>query len=230
MTATAGPPPSLVLVPGLGLRPRAWRPTTTALAPVPTRVVSLPGYGTRPGPGAGLTPEELGRALAAAHLRRGARQVLVGHSASCQVVAHAATAEPSAVSALVLVGPTTDPRARHWPGLLGRWLRTAAHEPPGQVPTLLGSWARTGPTHALRAMERARHDDLLRTLGDVRCPVLVLRGPRDRICPPDWGRRLVARAPAGSRSVTLAAGAHMVPLTHGPLVATVLRGLVDGSG
>jgi pimeloyl-ACP methyl ester carboxylesterase len=54
-----------------------------------------------------------------------ARAVLLGHSASCQIVVQAAVRDPHRVTALVLVGPTTDPRARSWLGLAGRWLRTA---------------------------------------------------------------------------------------------------------
>jgi pimeloyl-ACP methyl ester carboxylesterase len=148
--------------------------------------------------------------------------VLVGHSASCQVVARAAALAPDRVTGLVLVGPTTDPRARSWPRLAARWLRTAAHEHPAQVPFLARSYPHVGLVGMGRAMEAARRQDIRVDVGAVRCPVLVVRGRHDRICPERWSRDLVAVAPPGSRAVTLPRGAHMVPLTHGDVLATTL--------
>lgn len=151
------------------------------------------------------------------------RVLLVGHSAGCQVVVHAARRRPDAVAGLVLVGPTTDPRAASWPALAGRWLATARHEPPGQVPTLVRQYARTGPATMAQTMAAARRDDVRLPLGCVRCPVLVVRGPHDRICPVDWASGLASTAGHLARSVTLEAGSHMVPLTHGPRLAEVLE-------
>ena len=48
-------------------------------------------------------------------LPAGERSVLIGHSSSCQVVAHAGALAPERVTGLLLVGPTTDPRAATWP-------------------------------------------------------------------------------------------------------------------
>lgn len=77
-----------------------------------------------------------------------------------------------------------------------------------------------------RAMDAARHGRIDRILAGVAAPVLVVRGPRDRIVPADWTATLAATAPHG-RAVTLAAGAHMLPLTHpellAPRIADVLR-------
>jgi hypothetical protein len=42
----------------------------------------------------------------------------------------------------VLIGPTADPHAATWPTLVRRWLRTAMHEWPGQLPLLVRSYAR----------------------------------------------------------------------------------------
>jgi pimeloyl-ACP methyl ester carboxylesterase len=129
------------------------------------------------------------------------------------VVAEAAVRAPDRVAALVLVGPTTDPRAAGWAGLAVRWLRTAAHERPGQVPLLVDAYARTGLATMARAMQAARRHRLDHALAAVQCPVLVVRGPHDAICPAGWAARLAATAPAG-RTETLPAGGHMVPVTH----------------
>jgi pimeloyl-ACP methyl ester carboxylesterase len=144
--------------------------------------------------------------------------VLVGHSASCPIVVEAAVRAPDRVAALVLVGPTTDPRAATWPGLVRRWLRTAVHERPGQVPLLVRAYARTGLGSMERGMDAARRHRLDHVLAAVRCPVLVVRGPHDALCPADWAATLAAATPRG-RVETLPAGAHMVPITHADALA-----------
>jgi pimeloyl-ACP methyl ester carboxylesterase len=141
-----------------------------------------------------------------------ARPVLLGHSASCQIVAHAAARAPDRVRALIMVGPTTDPRADTWPGLAGRWLRTAGWEQSWQVPPLLRDYRRTGLRSMARGMNTARSDRIDRTLARVRCPVLVVRGQHDRTAPQQWADDLADR---GRGAVwTLPGGAHMRPLTH----------------
>lgn len=207
-------------VPGLGLEATAWR----AARGLDARVEELPAYGVRPRPDDDLRPAALGERLAS---RLSRRSVLVGHSASCQVVAHAAAAAPGLVRALVLVGPTTDPRAATWPRLAGRWVRTAAYERPWQVPLLVRSYTRVGLGSMCAAMEAARRDDIRRAVRAAAVPVLVVRGRRDRICPDDWSNALVAHGAAGSRAVSLVRGAHMVPLTDSGAVASVVSRWLD---
>jgi pimeloyl-ACP methyl ester carboxylesterase len=220
-----------VAVPGLGLSAAVARRTLDRLPAAARSAVLLPAFGLRARRDTHVTPEELARRL----LDRlpDEPSVLVGHSASCQVVAEAALRAPARVAALVLVGPTTDPRAAAWPPLVRRWLRTAAHERPGQVPLLVWAYARTGLVSMARGMDAARRHRLDRALARVTCPVLVVRGPHDAICPADWAADLAARAPDG-RSETLPAGAHMVPITHaGALaerIAAFLEERVGGGG
>ena len=217
--------PRLLLVPGLGLDARAWQPTSQALAvrgigPQRVEVARLPGYGLPASSGADLGPAAAASRLLERHLGP-EPVVLAGHSAGCQVVARAGALAPRRVAALVLVGPTTDPRAAGWPRLAARWARTAAREPLRQVPGLLRQWAGTGARPMARAMASARRDRLDRTLAEVGQPVLLLRGPHDAIAPADWLAALARSAPPGARrtTVTLDRGAHMVPSVQGDLVA-----------
>jgi pimeloyl-ACP methyl ester carboxylesterase len=210
----------LVCVPGLGLEAAAWR----AARGLDARVEELPGYGVRPRRDDDLRPAVLGERLGSLLSRP---SVLLGHSASCQVVAHAAAAAPGLVRALVLVGPTTDPRAATWPRLAGRWLRTAAYERPWQVRLLVRSYARTGLGSMGAAMEAARHDDIRRAVRAAAVPVLVVRGRHDRLCPDDWSDALAAHGGPGSRAVTLARGAHMVPLTDPGAVTSAVSCWLD---
>ncbi len=222
--------PSLLCVPGLGLDRAAWRPATRHLTGRQVEVVTLPGFGDRPEPGDALDPASLGARLARDRLVGRSGVVLAGHSASCQVVAEAAAAAPGVVVGLVLVGPTTDVTASSWPALAGRWLRTAAHEPPRQLPTLVRSYARTGLLNMARTMDAARHHDVRRPLAAAGVPVLVLRGRHDRICPTAWADELIGTGAPDSRAVTLPTGAHMVPRTHGELTAHAVAAFLDAVG
>jgi len=147
--------------------------------------------------------------------------VLVGHSASCQVVAEAAAAAPDRVVGLVLIGPTTDPAARTWWRLGMRWLRTAVHERPRLVPSLVRQYARTGMWSMFRAMDAARGHEITAALSTAGVPVLVLRGTHDRIATKPWVDRLATLG--NGQATVLPAGAHMVVMAQGPLVAAAVR-------
>jgi pimeloyl-ACP methyl ester carboxylesterase len=209
-------PARIVVVPGLGLDGRSWAGVLSRLpASLPADVVHLPGMGRRKPvpPLEGLVAELLGR------LGPGP-VVLAGHSQGCQVVVAAAGREPR-VAAVVLLGPTTDPRLRRLPGLVSAWLRTAVREPPAQVPRILAQWLTTGPW-AMRALwRRAAPDRIEQRLPRIAVPVTVVRGSRDALCPQDWAARLTAAAPRG-RLVELPGAAHMTPQTHPAEVAALL--------
>jgi pimeloyl-ACP methyl ester carboxylesterase len=208
----AEPARVVVLVPGLGLDERS---SARVRERLPATVVHLPGMGL-PGPVPRLETlaERLLKELGEGPV------VLAGHSQSCQVVALAAC-DPRVV-AVVLFGPTTDPRLRSATGLVGRWLATAWAEPWWQVPLVLAQWVHTGP-RAMAALWRvAAPDRIDRRLRDVRAQVVVVRGTRDRLCPHDWAARLAGAAPRG-RLVELPGAAHMTVQTHPDDVVAILR-------
>ena len=216
---------TLLALPGLGLGPEAWEPTLGRLSERAV-VRTLPGYGERADSSSDLRPRALAEA-ASSHLPSGGPVVALGHSASCQVAAHLADLARDRVAALVLVGPTTDPRSASWRRLVARWLATARHEPLWQAPALARQYRRTTLRTMGRAMEVARRDDIASVLARVPAPVLVVRGRHDRICPADWAQLLAGRGAAGSRAHTLRAGGHMVPLTHGGLLAPAVEAFLD---
>lgn len=212
--------PDVVVVPGLGLGPESWRASLPALGGGEVRL--LPGYGLPTGPGPAPALAELAAGLVSGLT---APLTLLGHSSSCQVVAHAARIAPDTVRRLVLVGPTTDPRARSWAGLAALWLRTAAHEDPRQVPQLVRQYRRTTLRSMRATMDAARRDDIAATLSEVGCPVVLVRGAHDRIARRDWLETL-ARSGRDRVVVELPRGAHMVPLTHPVLLASRLAPLL----
>jgi pimeloyl-ACP methyl ester carboxylesterase len=208
--ATPAAATELVAVPGLGLGQEAWRPALARLAEAGAVVEALPGYGLSVARCGARSPAQLAEYLCR-HLTRPV--TLLGHSSSCQVVAHAAALRPELVERIVLVAPTTDPRATSWTSLAGRWLRNAAHEDPRQVPALVRQYRHTGLGSMVATMDAARHDDIRTTLAQVRCPVVLVRGRDDRIVPADWLEALAAAGPDRT-VVEIPEGAHMVPLTH----------------
>jgi len=232
----------VVAVPGLGLSAAVPHRTLDLLGRQ-TSVVELPGFGLPATRHAPVGPIDL------AHVLLGRLNeldpgpvVLMGHSASCPIVTQVAAWHPERICALVLLGPTTDPRATTWPALAARWLRTAVWEDPRQLPVLLHDYHRTGLASMRRGMNAARHHRIGLVLPQVRCPVLVLRGRHDRIAPHDWITAVAATTPNG-HCQSLTAGAHMVPLTHPETLAAIIStflgnsvepraetGLPDGTG
>ena len=216
----------VVAVPGLGLSAEFSHRTLDKLAG-PSAVVLLPGFGLAAGRDTPLWPRELAQLLLAGLDDLGSgRAILLGHSASCQIVVHAAAQAPGRVEALILVGPTTDPRAQDWPSLAARWLGTAVWERPTQVPLLLRDYWRTGFGTMARGMDAARQDRIEHVLASVETPVLVVRGLHDRIAPGRWVGHLGAASPRG-RAETLRAGAHMVPFTQPDALAASINTFLD---
>jgi pimeloyl-ACP methyl ester carboxylesterase len=209
--------PRIVLVPGLGLDERS---SARVRRRIRGAVLILPGMGRRRRVG---TLAELAGALLA-QLGPGP-VVLVGHSQSCQVVVAAAERDDR-VRAVLLLGPTTDPRLRRVAGLTGRWIATAVREPWWQVPLVLAQWLRTGPVAMGQLWRQTCADRIDERLTRVGVPVVVVRGTRDALCPHDWAAHLAARAPRG-RLVEIPGAAHMTPHTHPDAVARLLRDLQD---
>ena len=208
-------PVRLVLVPGLGLDERS---SARVRERLPATVVHLPGMGL-PGPVPRLETlaERLLKELGEGPV------VLAGHSQSCQVVALAAC-DPRVV-AVVLFGPTTDPRLRSAAGLVGRWLATAWAEPWWQVPLVLAQWAHTGP-RAMAALWRvAAPDRIDRRLRDVRAGGRRPGNPRPAL-PARLGSPARRAAPRG-RLVELPGAAHMTVRTHPDDVVAILREVVS---
>jgi pimeloyl-ACP methyl ester carboxylesterase len=180
--------------------------------------VTLPGYGERVRRGDDLRTESLADQVAE-HLT--APSVLVGHSASCQIVVATALARPELVKGLVLIGPTGDVTASGWPTLAARWIRSAVWEPPTLVRPLAPQYARTGLISMARAMEIARRYDLTAAVRRLDCPTVVVRCRHDSICPPGWVRRLADLA--HGEAWTLPTGAHMPVLTNGAELVTFIK-------
>ena len=210
----------VVLVPGLGLGPESYAPTLRYLE-APYEVVTLPGYGARANQDDDLHTEALAERLTERLTGQQESAVLVGHSASCQIVVAAALNHPQLVKALVLVAPSGDVRASAWPTLASRWMRSAIWDPPRHVPTLTRQYFRTSFSSMARAMDAARHYDLAAAIPGLKVPTVVLRSKHDRLCPPRWNQALGDLA--HGEAWTLPTGSHLPGLTNGRELAAFIQ-------
>lgn len=198
-TQGAGPD-EFVLVHGIGMSPRYFNPLAGELAAAATvHGLHLPGFGRTRRPRHSLPIEEFGR-LAADALRNTASgpAIVVGHSMGCQVAVEMALADPGAVRALVLLGPTTNRRERTaWQQGL-RLGQDTLREPPRVNWTVFSDYARCGPRWYFATVPHMVGHRLEERLPLVRVPVLLMRGERDPIAPRSWLAELQAASPAAA--------------------------------
>jgi pimeloyl-ACP methyl ester carboxylesterase len=206
----------IVLVPGLGLGPESYARTVEHLT-TPYHVVTLPGYGEPAGAREDLHPRAL--AVALSEKIRG-RSVLVGHSASCQIVAETAVRYPDLVHALVMAAPTGDVRMSSWVDRAVRLVGSAIPDVPKLV-RISPQYARTTLPSIARAGEASRVHDLAAVMPYVRAPVVLVRGKHDLLCTAEWLERLAKLSRGEAR--TLDTGAHMPVVTNGPELAALIE-------
>ncbi|MGI5271873.1 alpha/beta fold hydrolase [Nonomuraea sp. CA-218870] len=154
--------------------------------------------------------------------------ILAGHSSGAQAALRAAAAHPARVRALVLLGPTFPPRQRTLPRAALPFLRTVVRESPSVLSATVPYFLRGGPAAVLRCVRTAQADAPEYLIGKISCPVLVVRGARDRMCPKAWADGLAITAPGG-RSVTVP-GAHTFPLQHGGMTAALIAEAARAAG
>ena len=217
----------VVLVHGYGVSSAYWMPLARRLG-VTRRVYApdLPGHGRSARTARALAVDDLALSLLAAidSLNVG-RAVLVGQSLGAQVALEAAVRAPARVAALVLVGPSGDPRARtRWRTVL-RAARTAPFERLALLLVVARDYLRAGPRFVWEEMTRmlAHHPE--RVLPRVAVPALVLRGARDAVCSAAWAREVAARLPAGEAR-TIPHAAHAVHWTRPDAVAAEIEGFL----
>lgn len=197
----------VVLVHGFGMSGTYLLPTARLLGRGRDVLVpDLPGHGRSGTPPAPLDVPGLAAALLAwldaAGVRRAA---LLGNSMGAQVVAEAARRRPGLAAALVLVGPTFDPRHPTVPGLVLRVLADVPRERPSLVPIVVRDYLRMGPRRLWREFVAMRAHAIGPALAAAATPTLVVRGAHDPLASAAWCRE-VAAAAGGTLEVVPAAG------------------------
>ncbi|TDD08347.1 alpha/beta hydrolase [Saccharopolyspora terrae] len=207
-----GPGPPLVCVHGAGVSSRELLPFVSGRAGVrETWAVDLPGFGSSRRSGRPLGLHDLAQALDVWRQQVGLPEVnLLGCSFGCQIAVEAALLAPKHVRGLVLVGPTSDPRARTWQGQVRRWLRNARCEPRRLAPLTFRDYREAGLRRVVTSFAESIHDHVEDKLPRVGAPALVVRGEHDALVPQDWAQRVTRLLPE-ARLLVWPGAAHMVP-------------------
>ncbi len=186
------------------------------------RLISLdrPGFGSS---GRGQVevslPRHAGAAAAVLEALGGRRAIVVGHSYGGPVAAQLAVDRPDLVAALVLVAPSIDPGLEEL-----RWFNRVASS--ALAERLLPRDLVTSNREILPlAGELAA---LSPRWGEIRAPVIVIQGQRDRLVHPgnaDFAERVLTGAPL--RVKRLPSVGHLIPWTRPATIKGPLLQLLD---
>lgn len=195
-----GGEPDVVLVHGIGVSHRYFRPLAAHLAREGRGVLApdLPGFGRSPRPRRPLTIEEHARVLAELLdplLDPSRPATVLGHSMGAQVATELALVRPDLVRSLVLLGPVTDPAARSAGRQARRLLRDVRRESVAANVLMLRDWLRCGPRWYAASLGPMVDYPLGDRLAQVRPPVTLLRGEHDPVTPREVLARWAAEHP-----------------------------------
>ena len=191
----------IVLVHGLGIAAESMRALGGELAGRGYRVYApdLPGFGGSSAhkPPRALDIPELADAVAAWMQIAGIeRAAIVGNSIGAQIAADLAARRPELVSALVLLGPTTDPEVRSVPGQIWRWMKNSRVDK-SSGHGMVSAYLAAGLGRVLRTFRYSIEDRIEAKAPLIRAPTLVVSGSADPITPPHWVRRVCELLPDG---------------------------------
>jgi pimeloyl-ACP methyl ester carboxylesterase len=180
------------------------------------RVVApdMPGIGRTPHRGRCLTIAEKADAVAEWMANCGlSGSIVVGHSIGAQIAADLAARHQEVAKGVVLVGPAVDRRARSVLAQAWRWQVNGFVEPLSFHALALFEVAEMRPARMLQVLRRAIDDAIEDKLPALSCPVLLVRGERDRLAPSDWLDELQRQRP-DAELVVIPDAAHTVVYTH----------------
>lgn len=222
--------PAFVLVHGIGVSSRYFRPLAIELAKHGTvHLLDLPGYGAAPDPRTEVSLDGHADAVAAFVGTHSAREVvIVGHSMGAQVAVSLVRRHPQLVSRLVLIGPTMEPGRRTAAQAIGRLLLDGTREPPSVNAIVFTDYVfRAGPPYTIRQLRLVLDDRLEQRVNGLDTPVLVIRGDRDPIVSRAWTRLLAERSGGAAVEVP---GPHVVMYTAPDAVAGQIVRRAAGGG
>ena len=213
--------PELVLVPGLGALGYLLPLVRACAAWTRVHLLDVPGFGHASTAACPASLADVTRDVTAwLDVVAGAPVLLMGHSTGAQAAVHAALARPKSVASLALASPTFPPDVRRWRPLAARVARTIPYESVGLIGATLPQYLR-GRSGVLTLLRTAMDDAPDALLPAVACPVTVVRGMHDALCPEHWASALADRTPHGDR-VTVP-GAHNFPYNAPVPTARALR-------
>lgn len=220
-------PDTYVLIHGIGVSSRYFRPLAEELARTATvHTIDLPGHGRSPKPRRALSVPEYSYAVWKAIEELKVEQpLLVGHSMGCQIVVEMATMQPEVAPALVLLAPTNFPPERgFWQQSL-RLGQDTLREPMRVNAVVLSDYAfRCGLPWYLKTVPAMLQNHIEDEIINVAVPVLVVRGTNDPIVPAAWTSAVARLAMSGSMT-QVAGESHVMMYRSAATVAALCRGV-----
>jgi pimeloyl-ACP methyl ester carboxylesterase len=151
---------------------------------------------------------------------------LVANSLGCQVSVELALRHPERVAALVLIGPTVDPRLRTALLQTRSFVLDGLREPFSLWWIIATDYARMGLLRFARTARAALRQPIEELLPRVEAPALVVRGDHDAFSSQEWCERAAELLPHGSLAV-VDGGAHAVHYSDPVRVAALVRSFLQ---
>jgi pimeloyl-ACP methyl ester carboxylesterase len=212
-----------VLVHGIGVSQRYFEPVARLLSQHgDVWMIDLPGHGSAPKPPKNPSIDDHARVVTQFLRRHGImRPVLVGHSMGCQIVGALVEKDPGATDRVVLIGPTSEAKAR---SVLRHIWRLS-------IEMVLDPWRvkgivaidylfRCGMPYYLRQLPNLFEDHIEERIPSLAARVLVIRGRNDPIAPREWCQALAEAAVDGEFAEV--SGPHVVMFTDPERVSRLL--------
>jgi len=220
--------PAIIMVHGLVVSSRYMIPTALQLAPYyHIYALDLPGFGKSDKPSHVLNIAELADFLADWMQAIGLKQAtLLGNSLGCQVIANLALRHPEHISQIMLLGPTTDPRARTAYQLMVRWLLNATREPLSLFPIVIRDYLDAGFRRFVWTFRYMLQDRIEKHLPHVSHPGLVVRGSDDPVAPQRWAEEATRLLPDG-QLVVIARATHDITYGSPVQLTRVVRAFLN---
>jgi pimeloyl-ACP methyl ester carboxylesterase len=234
-TLSRGPAnaPTLVLVHGAGGTRLHWPGELRRLPEAAVYTIDLPGHGRSKGGGSDTIQEYAEIVVAFLHAVHVERAVITGHSMGGAIAQTLALDLADCVDGLVLVG--TGARLRVAPAIL-EGIRSDFEQSvdviarfawsPDAPPTLtkLGRQAllETGPDVLWGDFVACDRFDVMKQVGEIKVPTLVIAGSADQLTPVKYARFLAESIP-GARLATIEGAGHMMMLERPAEVVKAIR-------
>lgn len=229
--------PTLVLIHGAGGSHLHWPAELRRLPGATAYALDLPGHGRSDGPGCAAIEDYVSTLIGFLDATGTERAVLMGHSMGGAIAQMTALIHPERVAGLVLVG--TGARLRVAPaileGVLGDFdtaieliTRFAwAADAPAEL-TRLGrdTLAETPPQVLHGDFVACDTFDVMKRLGEISAPTLVIAGTDDHLTPHKYGAYLAGHIP-NARLVTIEGGGHMMALEQPGEVAAAVAEFIQ---
>jgi len=225
--------PSLILVHGAGGNHQQWGNAIRSLGAANVHAVDLPGHGRSGGAGRSTVADYAASIVDFMDALQLEQAIVAGHSMGGATAMRVALDYPHRVSGLVLVA--TGARLRVVPAILSGTLSDfentiklicewaySRHAPPELV--------RQGEMQMLDVAPQVIHDDfaacdafdIMKRLGEIRCPTLVICGTEDALTPPKYSTFLAEGIDGAELKIVEGAG-HMVMTEKPDAVAAAIE-------